>query len=63
SSRVIALNGGPVTPITAAPPEALAGGFDLAMRIAAGLAVLAILPSLGGGRAVAEGRAAAARAD
>lgn len=50
SSQVIAL-AGPVSPITSAPPEALAGGFDLAMRVAAGLALLAILPSLAGGRA------------
>ena len=48
ASQVLALNGAPVTPITAAPPEALAGGFDVAMLIAAGLAALAILPSLGG---------------
>ncbi|NTU81734.1 MAG: MFS transporter, partial [Chloroflexales bacterium] len=47
SSQVIALNGAPVTPITAAPPEALAGGFDLAMMIAAAMALLAILPSHG----------------
>ncbi len=63
TSRVFALNGGPIAPITAAPPEALAGGFDLAMRVAASLALLAILPSLGGGRAVAEQRAAHGRAD
>lgn len=63
ASQVIALNGAPVAPITAAPPAALAGGFDLAMQVAAGLAFLAILPSLAGGRAVAEGRAAPARAD
>ncbi len=63
ASQVIALAGAPVAPITAAPPEALAGGFDLAMRFAAGLALLAILPSLGGGRAIAERRAAPARAD
>jgi EmrB/QacA subfamily drug resistance transporter len=63
TSRVFALNGGPIAPITAAPPEALAGGFDLAMRVAATLALLAILPSLGGGRAVAEQRAAPGRAD
>lgn len=53
SSRVFALNGGPVSPITAASPEALAGGFDVAMRVAACLALLAILPSLVGGRALA----------
>lgn len=50
SSQVIAL-AGPVNPVTAAPPEALAGGFDLAMRVAAGMALAAILPSLAGGRA------------
>jgi MFS family permease len=61
SSQVIAL-AGPVSPITAAPPEALAGGFDLAMRVAAGLALLAIVPSLAGGRA-AQARPAQARAD
>lgn len=53
ASQVIALNGGPINPITAAPPEVLAGGFDVAMRVAAGLALLAIIPSLAGGRAVA----------
>ena len=63
ASQVIALNGAPVTPITAAPPEALAGGFDMAMLIAAGLAALAILPSLGGGRAVTQRRVAPGRAD
>lgn len=63
ASQVFALNGGPVVPITAAPTEALAGGFDVAMRVAAGLAFLAILPSLGGGRAVAERRAVPGRAD
>jgi EmrB/QacA subfamily drug resistance transporter len=51
ASRVIALNGGPIEPITAAPPEILAGGFDTAMRVAAGLAILAIIPSLAGGQA------------
>lgn len=61
SSQVIAL-AGPVSPITAAPPAALAGGFDLAMRVAAGLALLAILPSLAGGRA-AQARPARAPAD
>lgn len=63
ASQVIALNGAPVAPITDAPPAALAGGFDLAMRVAAALAFLAIVPSLAGGRAVAERRAAPARAD
>jgi len=52
SSAVIAINGAPVDPITAAPPAALASGFDIAMRVAASLALLAILPSLAGGRAV-----------
>lgn len=52
SSQVIALNGAPIEPITAAPPEVLAGAFDIAVRVAAGLAVLAIFPSLAGGRAV-----------
>lgn len=51
SSRVLALNGAPIEPITAASPEILAGGFDTAMRVAAGLALLAIFPSLAGGRA------------
>jgi len=51
SSRVIALNGAPIQPITAASPQILAGGFDTAMRVAAGLAILAILPSLAGGQA------------
>jgi EmrB/QacA subfamily drug resistance transporter len=52
ASRVIALNGAPIEPITAASPEILAGGFDTAMRVAAGLALLAIIPSLAGGRAM-----------
>ncbi|NTW03188.1 MAG: MFS transporter [Oscillochloris sp.] len=52
ASQVIALNGAAITPITAAPPEILAGGFSIAMRVAAGLALLAILPSLVGGQAV-----------
>jgi EmrB/QacA subfamily drug resistance transporter len=52
ASSVIAINGAPVSPITAAPPAAIAGGFDIAMRVAAGLALLAIVPSLAGGRAI-----------
>lgn len=64
ASSVIAINGAPVSPITAAPPAALAGGFDIAMRVAAALALLAIVPSLAGGRAVKEGaRGAGAPAD
>lgn len=61
ASQVIA-QAGPVEPITAAPPAALASGFDLAMRVAAGLALLALLPSLAGGRAAATSPAPA-RAD
>ncbi len=53
ASRVLALNGGPADPITTATPAALAGGFNLAMRVAAGLVLLAIVPSLAGGRALA----------
>ncbi len=60
ASQVLAINGAPVEPITDAPLPALAGGFDIAMRVAAGLALLAILPSLAGGRAV-QRRAAPAR--
>ena len=62
ASQVLALNGAPITPITAASPAALAGGFDLAMLVAAALAVLAILPSLVGGQAVAQ-RVTHGRAD
>jgi MFS family permease len=51
ASAVIALNGSVVEPVTAAPPEVLAGGFAIAMRVAAGLALLAVVPSLAGGRA------------
>ncbi len=61
SSQVLALNGAPIEPITAAPPAILAGGFDTAMRVAAGLALLAILPSLAGGRATGKPQAAPAR--
>jgi EmrB/QacA subfamily drug resistance transporter len=58
SSQVLALNGAPIAPITAASPEVLAGGFDIAMWVAAGLALVAIVPSLAGGRATSR-RAAA----
>jgi EmrB/QacA subfamily drug resistance transporter len=51
ASAVIALNGSVVEPVTGAPPEVLAGGFALAMRVAAGIALLAVVPSLAGGRA------------
>ncbi len=57
ASQVLVLYGAPITPITAAPPEALAGGFGFAMRIAAGLALLAIIPSLVGGRAAGKKQA------
>ncbi|NTV65750.1 MAG: MFS transporter, partial [Oscillochloris sp.] len=56
ASQVIALNGAPITPITSASPTILAGGYAFAMRVAAGLAVLAILPSLAGGQALDRGR-------
>ncbi len=52
ASQIFTLNGGPVTPITAAPPTILAGGYDVAMRVAALIAALAIVPSLFGGRAL-----------
>lgn len=61
ASQIFALNGGPITPITAAPPPILAGGYDVAMRVAALLAVLAIVPSLAGGRALQRQLAAAGR--
>jgi EmrB/QacA subfamily drug resistance transporter len=51
ASAVIALNGSIVEPVTAASPEVLAGGFAIAMRVAAALALLAVVPSLAGGRA------------
>jgi MFS family permease len=63
SSQVIALNGAPITPITAAAPAALAGGFDGAMLVAAALAMLAIPPSLVGGRAMAQRGVTPGRAD
>lgn len=62
ASRVFALHGGPISPITAAPPAILAAGFDLAMRVAAGLVLLALVPSLAGGRALAR-QALPAQAD
>ena len=62
ASRVFALHGGPITPITAAPPATLAAGFDLAMRVAAGLVLLALVPSLAGGRALTR-QAVPAQAD
>ncbi|MEI6777971.1 MAG: MFS transporter [Chloroflexales bacterium] len=61
TSQVIALNGGPIEPITAASPAILAGGFDMAMRVAAMLTILAILPSLAGGRATSRRRAVSVR--
>lgn len=61
ASQIFALNGGPITPITAAPPPILAGGYDVAMRVAALLAVIAIVPSLAGGRALQRQLAAAGR--
>lgn len=51
SSSVFAILGAPIDPVTSAPPDVLAGGFDIAMRVAAGFALLAIVPSLFGGRA------------
>lgn len=63
ASVVLRLHGAPVTPITAASTQALAGGFAVAMRFAAGLAFMAILPSLAGGRAIAEQQAAPGPAD
>ncbi|MFN3372209.1 MAG: MFS transporter, partial [Chloroflexus sp.] len=61
TSQIFALNGGPMTPITAAPPPILAGGYDMAMRVAALLAMLAIVPSLAGGRALQRQLAATSR--
>lgn len=61
ASQIFVLNGGPITPITVAPPPILAGGYDVAMRVAALLAVVAILPSLAGGRALQRQLAAASR--
>jgi EmrB/QacA subfamily drug resistance transporter len=50
SSQILALNGAPIEPVTAAAPEILAGGFGVAMRVAGAIALLAIIPSLAGGR-------------
>lgn len=61
ASQIFALNGGPLTPITAAPPPILASGYDVAMRVAALLALIAIVPSLAGGRALQRQLAAAGR--
>ncbi|MGQ9612201.1 MAG: MFS transporter [Chloroflexus sp.] len=52
ASQIFALNGGPVTPLTAAPPPILASGYDVAMRVAALLAAITIVPSLIGGYAL-----------
>ncbi len=54
ASQVTAIAGQRIEPITAADPVALAGGFDRAMLVAAVIAVLAIVPSLVGGRASAQ---------
>lgn len=51
ASAVLALNGSVIEPVTAAPPEVLAGGFAIAMRVAATIALIAVVPSLAGGRA------------
>lgn len=53
ASQVVATLGSAVDPITNAPPEALAAGFDRAMIVAAVVALLAIPPSLMGNRAAA----------
>jgi len=62
ASQIFALNGGPIAPITAASPPILAGGYEVAMRVAALLAVVAILPSLAGGRALRRQPVAAGQA-
>ncbi len=61
TAQIFALNGGPITPITAAPQPMLAGGYEVAMRVAAFLVIVAILPSLTGGQALRRQLAAAGR--
>ncbi|NJN17133.1 MAG: MFS transporter [Oscillochloris sp.] len=51
ASNIIAINGAPISPVTTAAPEVLAGGYDVAMRVAATIALFAIIPSIAGGRA------------
>lgn len=62
TTRVTATLGAPVEPITAAPPQALAIGYGQAMWLAAAVALLAIGPSLAGGRAAARTRPRLAQA-
>jgi EmrB/QacA subfamily drug resistance transporter len=52
ASQVFAALGERIDPVTNAPREALATGFDRAMLVAAGIALLAIVPTLVSGRAV-----------
>lgn len=52
ASQIFALNGGPISPITAASPPILAGGYGMAMRVAALLVLIAMVPSLAGGQAL-----------
>lgn len=51
SSRVIATAGQVYDPITAAPTSALSTGYEQAMMVGAGILLLAIVPSLLGGKA------------
>ncbi|MCG8353665.1 MAG: MFS transporter [Chloroflexales bacterium] len=53
ASQVTAIAGERFEPITSAPVDAIAGGFDRAMLVAASIALLAIIPSFMGGRASA----------
>lgn len=53
ASRVVALVGAPIEPLTSAAPTILAAAFNQTMIVAAVLAFLAIIPSVVGGQAVA----------
>jgi EmrB/QacA subfamily drug resistance transporter len=54
ASQVAMIAGQRFDPVTSAPPDILAAGFDRTMYVAAGLALLAIIPSILGGRAVGQ---------
>ncbi len=58
TSRVETIAGEHIEPLTAAPPDILSAGFSQTFLIAAIIALLAIAPSLAGGRAGARARAA-----
>ncbi len=62
SAQIIVIMGFPIDPVTSAPREVIAAAFDRATLVAAGLALLAIIPSILGGRAVGQSHRVAAEA-